>query len=105
MNILLKLSIALTFLFQIGNVNSQELNGSYKGTLEVQGMQLELFINISPTVDGYTATMDVSAQGASGIELDSVVLQENQVTITSAKMQLTYTGTVSGEVIEGTYEQ
>lgn len=105
MNILLKLSIALTFLFQIGNVNSQELIGSYKGTLEVQGMQLELFINISPTVDGYTATMDVPAQGASGIELDSVVLQENQVTITSAKMQLTYTGTVSGEVIEGTYEQ
>lgn len=44
-------------------------------------------------------------QGASGIELDSVILQDNKVTITSAKMGLTYTGTVSGETIEGLYEQ
>ncbi|WP_026451219.1 S9 family peptidase [Aequorivita capsosiphonis] len=105
MNILIKLSIALTLLFMAGSIQAQELNGSYSGNLEVQGMQMELIINITPTEDGYTATLDVPMQGASGIELDSVVLQDKTVTITSAKMGLTYTGSVSGETIEGTYEQ
>ncbi len=105
MTTLLKFSIAITLLFLAGSVKAQELNGSYSGTLEVQGMQMELIVNITPTDAGYSATLDVPAQGASGIELDSVVLQDNIVTISSAKMQLTYTGTVSGETIEGTYEQ
>ncbi len=105
MTTLLKISIAITLFFLAGPMKAQELNGSYSGHLEVQGMQLELIVNITPTNDGYSATLDVPAQGASDIALDSVVLQDNQVTITSAKMQLTYTGTVSGETIEGTYEQ
>src|SRR5690554_4187755 len=105
MTTLLKMSIALTLMFVSAIGQAQELNGSYSGHLEVQGMQMELIFNISPADNGYSATLDVPMQGASGIELDSVVLQDNNVTITSAKMGLTYTGTVSGESIEGTYEQ
>lgn len=105
MTTILKFSIALTMLFLVGTVNAQKLDGAYSGTLEVQGMQMELIFNISPTDDGHRATLDVPMQGASGIELDSVVLQDENVTITSAKMGLTYTGAVSGETIEGTFEQ
>lgn len=105
MTTILKFSIALTMLFLVGTVNAQKLDGAYSGTLEVQGMQMELIFNISPTDDGHKATLDVPMQGASGIELDSVVLQDENVTITSAKMGLTYTGAVSGETIEGTFEQ
>ena len=68
-------------------------------------MQLELIFNITPSEDGYTATLDVPAQGASGIELDSVILQDDTVTIRSAKMQMTYTGKITGDSIEGTYKQ
>lgn len=105
MTTLIKYSIAITLLFLGGSIKAQQLNGSYNGNLEVQGMQMELIFNITPTDDGYSATLDVPMQGASGIPLDSVILQDNNVTITSAKMGLTYTGTVSGETIEGTYEQ
>lgn len=105
MTTLIKISIAITLLFLGGSIRAQELNGSYSGHLEVQGMQMELIFNITPSDAGYSATLDVPMQGASGIELDSVILQDNNVTITSAKMGLTYTGTVSGETIEGTYEQ
>ncbi|PVW15060.1 alpha/beta hydrolase family protein [Marixanthomonas spongiae] len=87
------------------SVQAQKLNGSYSGTLDVQGMQLELIVNITPTEDGYEGTLDVPAQGASGIELDSVVLQDNKVTIKSAKLQMTYTGTLTGDGIKGTYQQ
>lgn len=105
MTTIVKLSIAITLLFFAVTMKAQELNGSYNGTLEVQGMQLELIFNITPTDNGYSATLDVPMQGASGIELDSIILQDKNITITSAKMQLTYIGTVSGENIEGTYEQ
>lgn len=105
MTTILKFSIALTMLFLVGTVNAQKLDGAYSGTLEVQGMQMELIFNISPKDDGHRATLDVPMQGANGIELDSVVLQDENVTITSAKMGLTYTGAVSGETIEGTFEQ
>ena len=101
----MKTTVTLLLMLIFGSVGAQQLNGSYKGTLEVQGMQLEIIVNITPTDDGYTATLDVPAQGASDIPLDSVVLQDNTVTVTSAKMQLTYVGTLSGDTIEGTYEQ
>ncbi len=105
MTTLIKFSIAITMLFLAGSINAQELNGSYSGMLDVQGMQMELIYNISTSEDGLKATLDVPAQGATGIELDSVILQDNQVTITSAKMKMTYIGTITDNGIEGTYEQ
>lgn len=99
--------IALFFILLLAYVSTQaqDLVGSYTGTLEVQGMELELTYNITKTEDGYAATLDVPAQGASGIELDSVVLDDDKITITSAKMQMTFTGTVTADGIDGTYEQ
>ena len=105
MTTLIKFSIAITLLFMAGSIKAQELDGSYKGTLDVQGMQMDLIYNISSSADGLKATLDVPVQGASGIELDSVILQDNQVTITSAKMKMSFTGTIAGETIVGTYEQ
>ena len=87
------------------STQAQDLAGSYTGTFEVQGMELELTYNLAETANGYAATLDVPAQGASGIELDSVVLEGDKITIKSAKMQMTYSGTLSGDRIEGTYEQ
>ena len=99
------LTTTLLLLVLGASIQAQKLNGSYSGELEVQGMQLELIFNITPSEDGYTATLDVPAQGASGIELDSVILQDDTVTIRSAKMQMTYTGKITGDSIEGTYKQ
>ncbi len=103
---ILKYATVLCLLITSAGINAQELNGPYTGTLDVQGMQMELIINITPTEEGYSATLDVPAQGASGIELDSVILQENEVTITSAKLNITYVGMLSEDgTIQGTYEQ
>ncbi|MDN3595823.1 S9 family peptidase [Zunongwangia endophytica] len=102
----MKKLITTLFILILGtSLQAQDLNGSYSGELAVQGMQLELIFNIFPSEDGYTGTLDVPAQGASGIELDSVILQDDTLTIKSAKMKMTYTGKLTGESIEGTYEQ
>lgn len=87
------------------NIQAQQLNGSYSGILNAGGMEMELIYNFSGTDADLTATMDVPMQGATGIELDSVVLQDGSVTVTSAKMKMKYSGVVSGEEITGTYEQ
>ena len=105
MTTLIKYTLLFVLVLFGATANSQELDGSYSGNLEVQGTQMELIFNISPSEDGYTGTLDVPVQGASGIELDSVILQDQTVTIKSAKLQMTYTGTLNGESIDGTYKQ
>ena len=102
---LLKYVIIFVLMLFGASMTAQELNGSYSGNLEVQGVQMELVFNITPNEEGYKATLDVPAQGASGFELDSVVLQENIVTINSAKLQMTYTGKLGNGSIKGTYNQ
>ncbi|PRX43222.1 S9 family peptidase [Salegentibacter salegens] len=105
MKTLVKHSFILAVLFLVASVQAQKLDGSYSGNLDLQGTQMELIFNISPVEDGYKASLDVPAQGVSGIELDSVVLQNDTVTIKSAKMQMAYTGTLTEDGIEGTYKQ
>ncbi|MCB7481813.1 alpha/beta hydrolase family protein [Christiangramia sediminis] len=105
MTTLIKYTIILASLLFGVAIQAQELKGSYSGNLEVQGTQMELIFNISSAEEGYEATLDVPAQGASGIKLDSVSLQDNRVTINSAKMRMTYSGILKGETIEGTYKQ
>lgn len=102
---LLKYVTALILMLFVTSLEAQELKGSYKGNLEIQGMQMELVFNFTPTDNGYAATLDVPAQGASGFKLDSVVLQDKDVTIKSAKLQMTYTGTFENGSIKGTYNQ
>lgn len=53
---LLKTVTALILLFIAGVGQAQELNGSYKGPIEVQGTPLEFIVNVMPTYDGYTTT-------------------------------------------------
>lgn len=101
----MRLLITLFFLLTCVVVRAQELGGSYSGTLEVQGMELKLSYNITKAEDGYTATLDVPAQGASGIEMDSVVLEGDEITIKSARMQMSFVGKLAKDSIVGTYEQ
>lgn len=101
----MRISITLFLLVACAVVHSQELTGSYSGALKIQGMELELIYNIVKTESGYAATLDVPAQGASGIEMDSVVLEGDEITIKSAKMQMSFVGKLTEDGIVGTYEQ
>jgi len=98
--------VTLTILSLFGlQMAAQDLNGSYSGTLEVQGTQMELIYNFSSSEEGIKASLDVPIQGVSGFELDSAEINDNQIIITSAKLKMTYSGTIAGNTIDGTYEQ
>jgi len=49
---------------------AQQFVGDWKGTLDVQGMKLEVIFHIAQKDNNYTTTMDVPMQGASGVPID-----------------------------------
>lgn len=85
--------------------NAQDIVGSWKGTLSVQGMEMEIIYHVSDETGDLTGTLDVPMQGASGIPLDEVTFVDSKLLITIAKMQMKYEGILSGESIKGTYSQ
>ena len=97
------LSTVILFL-SIMSVNAQ-VSGDWKGTLNVQGMNMELVFHITETDGAYSATLDVPMQGATGIGIEKVALENDEITISSAMLQMTFKGKVAGETIEGTFEQ
>ena len=100
-----KLFAANVFLLlAIGSTHAQ-ISGDWKGTLNVQGMEMELIFHITETDGAYSATLDVPLQGAAGINIETVAFDGDQVTISSAMLQASYKGTLAGETIEGTFEQ
>ena len=46
------------------NALAQDYSGSWKGVLEVQGMEIPLVFHVNQQEDQYTATMDSPSQGA-----------------------------------------
>lgn len=105
MKLIIKSSLFAFFFLALTSIQAQDATGAWKGTLSVQGTELEMTFNILKDGEALSATLDVPAQGAVGIELDNVTLAENVVTILSAKLQLKYEGTLNGDEITGTYNQ
>ncbi|NAS29385.1 alpha/beta fold hydrolase [Flavobacteriaceae bacterium R38] len=99
--------IVLLFIFSYINttLSAQTVEGDWKGTLEVQGTKLTINFHISKTDNGYTSTMDSPDQGAMGIPTSSTSFTENQLVITVDNIQVTYTGTLKGDLITGTFKQ
>ena len=69
-----KMGLLILISILIMNVNAQSLSGDWKGTLSVQGTNLELIFHITDKDGAYTSTMDVPAQGATGIPVQKTEL-------------------------------
>ncbi|MDR1983977.1 MAG: S9 family peptidase, partial [Prevotellaceae bacterium] len=99
-----KLLFTVSLLLTLMTAKAQ-ITGDWKGTLNVQGMNLELIFHITDAEQNYSATLDIPLQGAAGIPIETIKFEDNLLTISSAQLQLSYKGTLSGETIEGTFEQ
>ena len=96
-------SILLLFNFTI--LSSQEIIGSWKGDLEVQGTKLPLIFNIKPNGNELVATMDSPMQGAKDIPVTSTTFEKNELVVSIPTMQLQYKGVLKDNKIEGTFTQ
>jgi len=98
------LSVCVVLLSGILSANAQ-IAGDWKGALNVQGTNMDLIFHIAENNGNYSATMDVPIQGATGITIDSTVFSNNQLSLSSSKLHLSYKGTLAGDSIAGTFEQ
>jgi dipeptidyl aminopeptidase/acylaminoacyl peptidase len=84
---------------------AQEITGSWKGVLAVQGNEIPLLFHVKQEATGYSSTMDSPSQGATGIQMDNTMFTNNKLTITFAKAGIKYVATASENKLSGTFYQ
>lgn len=84
---------------------AQEIEGSWKGNLSVQGTELPLVFHISAEGEALSSTMDSPSQGATGIPMDVTTFEENVLTIKFNQAGIVFVGTLADEAISGTFTQ
>ncbi len=104
-NSLLKITAFMVILFSSTTTKAQEIEGTWEGKLLVQGMELPLKFHITKEEDSYSATMDSPNQGAFGLAMDQVSLENDELNMSYAQIGARYSGTIEGETITDTFFQ
>lgn len=108
---MLALTLILTLTVTVplaGQASDDWAVGSWEGTLEAGPQTLQIIYHVDRTDDGdLTGTMDVPAQGATGIPLTTVTVEGQTLTMTfPVPGGGTYEGTLGESgVIAGTFTQ
>ena len=84
---------------------AQDLNGSWKGTLEVMGQKLPLVFHFDLEGEEWKGTMDSPNQGAIGIPLSKVLFNGFMLNFELAVGGISYEGLFVEESIKGTFKQ
>jgi outer membrane receptor protein involved in Fe transport len=100
-----KILLISTAMFFAISMKSQDIAGTWNGTLSVMGQNLRLVFNITKDGDTYKATMDSPDQGATGLAMSSVKFENNKLTMTLSSMGVEYSGDVKDNTITGTFKQ
>lgn len=93
---------------QATQVESAELfNGSWQGAIDVPGAPLEIIVRLSFEAEGARGTIDIPAQGASGLPLENVEAEGKNVlfSIASTPGNPTFHGQLGEGEITGEFTQ
>ncbi len=83
----------------------QEVTGTWKGKVSVQGTEIPLVFHIEKTEGVLAATMDSPSQGATGLPLDTVILENNHLTLEFKQAGIKYTAALEEKKLNGTFYQ
>ncbi|MFY7816625.1 MAG: serine hydrolase domain-containing protein [Chryseobacterium taeanense] len=101
-----KFLLFLIFVITISqSLFSQNITGSWKGDLDIQGSKLPLILNISQENNAYKATLDSPLQGAEGIPVDKVVFTDNDLALDMSSIGATYKGKFENGKFSGNFVQ
>ncbi|MCS6831631.1 MAG: alpha/beta hydrolase, partial [bacterium] len=90
------------------NQTSSNIAGIWQGVLKVGTVELRLVVKLEAQPDGkLTGTMDSPDQGATGIPISEVSLQDNRVRLVVQAVMGLYEGTLSedGKKMTGEWRQ
>lgn len=80
--------------------------GTWQGTLSITPEKsMDLIFHIKQTSEGYAATIDIPAQQQFGLPFNKVSFLNGQLSLAMDIAQMTYTATLKGQTILGTYAQ
>lgn len=103
-----KISLMFLFAFTVLSMQiakAQDVVGSWKGTLSVQGTEMPLVFNITEEAGILSATMDSPSQGATDIPMDETTLVGQELTIHFKQAGIKYIGAINEVKITGTFYQ
>lgn len=106
----MKTTLLLAALVAAANLGAQaqDIHGDWQGSLKVGQAELHLLLHVSKTSDGtWKATLDSLDQGAMGIPISTISLQDSTLTFTSDAIHGSYEGKVNADAsaMEGTWTQ
>ena len=81
--------------------------GTWTGAIEIPGSPLEVSVTLTPDGEQWSGTIDIPAQGAVDLPLQSVAVDGDEVTFAIAGVpgEPTFTGTLDGDAITGDFTQ
>ncbi len=97
-------NIFILLFFAVLQCNAQ-IEGYWSGKLNLGPTELELGFDIKAVENGFSATLDVPAQGANDLPVDETTFHDNRLEMTMSAMGASYSGTLKGEAIEGEFNQ
>lgn len=105
LSIIFKIIFRLAFFLATVITSAQDISGTWKGDLKIQGMELPLAFNISEENGTYTTTMDSPQQGAFGIPTNGTTFKDNVLTILQTQSGIEYTATFADGAFKGIFKQ
>ena len=100
----MKIQILVLFMFAAMQAQAQ-IEGYWKGQIDLGAQQLEMAFDIKAAENGYSATLDVPEQGAFDIPVDEISFQEGQLQLKMNTMGASYSGILKDSAIEGDFTQ
>ena len=103
----MKRNLVILIYLLLSNVAFSQLEGEWKGSIEIQGAKLRIVFHIEKTEEKLTATFDSPDQNAFGLSVEEVLLDESNVVIRIPMIGAIYNGKMNSnsDEINGTFEQ
>ena len=100
----MKTKILIPLLFVVLQSQAQ-IEGYWKGEIDLGAQKLETAFDIKVIESGYAATFDVPAQGAYDIPVDETTFKDGHLELKMNAMNATYLGVLKDATIEGEFTQ
>lgn len=95
----------ILFLLSIQQIFAQQIVGSWKGELDIEGDKLPIIIHIDKENSSYKALLDSPAQGVEGIPAEKTSFISNELSLEITSANASYKGKLENNIISGNFIQ
>ncbi|MCA6068275.1 beta-lactamase family protein [Chryseobacterium sp. RG1] len=98
-------TLFILFLLSIQQFFAQQIVGSWKGELDIEGDKFPIIIHIDKENSSYKALLDSPAQGVEGIPAEKTSFINNELSLEITSANASYKGKLENNIISGNFIQ